>query len=176
MRALNGRLSELTCLPTEEVSSLFTAAPRHAVVAFRKHSGLVADGAVGPITRAELRGKAPRPLLRERGKRIEVGLRRQLAFLVRDGIVHRTVAVSTGARGTKRRAVASRSIDANLGPWSFSYGVWLPWAAYFVRGIAFHGYPTSRPTAASHGCVRVPPPFAEDLYSFARIGTTVVVP
>ena len=86
------------------------------------------------------------------------------------------MAVSTGARGTKRRAVASRSIDANLGPWSFSYGVWLPWAAYFVRGIAFHGYPTSRPTAASHGCVRVPPPFAEDLYSFARIGTTVVVP
>ena len=55
MRALNGRLSELTCLPTEEVSSLFTAAPRHAVVAFRKHSGLVADGAVGPITRAEFR-------------------------------------------------------------------------------------------------------------------------
>ena len=59
--------------------------------------------------------------------------------------------------------------------WSYSYRVWLPWAAYFNRGIAFHGYRTVPVYAASHGCVRVPFPFARELYAFARLGTRVDV-
>jgi hypothetical protein len=31
------------------------------------------------------------------------------------------------------------------------------------------------PYPASHGCVRVPPPFAQELYEFASQGTVVVV-
>ena len=59
--------------------------------------------------------------------------------------------------------------------WSYSYRVWLTWAAYFNRGIAFHGYRTVPVYAASHGCVRVPFPFARELYAFARLGTRVDV-
>ena len=44
------------------------------------------------------------------------------------------------------------------------YAVWLPWASYFVGGVAFHESPEVPSTAASHGCVRVPHGDAEWLY------------
>jgi N-acetylmuramoyl-L-alanine amidase len=59
--------------------------------------------------------------------------------------------------------------------WSTSYRVWLPYASYFSRVIAFHGYSTVPPYAASHGCVRISAPEAASVYSFARLGTRVVV-
>ena len=59
--------------------------------------------------------------------------------------------------------------------WSVPYKVWLPWASYFVGGVAFHEYPDVPPTAASHGCVRVPRWDAQWLYQQTPIGTPVTV-
>jgi lipoprotein-anchoring transpeptidase ErfK/SrfK len=45
---------------------------------------------------------------------------------------------------------------------------------YDSKGIAFHagpnpGYP------ASHGCVRLPKPFAEKLFGLTKIGTEIII-
>ena len=55
------------------------------------------------------------------------------------------------------------------------YAVWLPWASYFVGGVAFHESPVVPATAASHGCVRVPHGDAEWLYRRIPVGTPVTV-
>jgi lipoprotein-anchoring transpeptidase ErfK/SrfK len=59
--------------------------------------------------------------------------------------------------------------------WSYSYSVWMPWAAYFNGGIAFHASGDVPPHPASHGCVRVPGVFAKEVYDFARMGRLVKV-
>ena len=59
--------------------------------------------------------------------------------------------------------------------WSVPYAVWLPWASYFVGGVAFHESPDVPSTAASHGCVRVPHGDAEWLYRRIPVGTPVAV-
>jgi lipoprotein-anchoring transpeptidase ErfK/SrfK len=50
----------------------------------------------------------------------------------------------------------------------------MPYASYFVGGYALHegAVPTS---PASHGCVRLPPGDAAEVYRFATIGTAVLV-
>jgi lipoprotein-anchoring transpeptidase ErfK/SrfK len=55
------------------------------------------------------------------------------------------------------------------------YRVWLPWATYFVRGIAFHQSQNAPVTPASHGCVRVTAADARWLYALTPVGTKVRV-
>ena len=174
--ALNRRLAELTYLPRSAAGDRFGEATFHAVVAFQKHGGLRRDGVVGARTAAVLRvAGAPSPPVRPSGREIQVSLRRQLAFLVEGASVRRTIAVSTGAPGYEtprgRFAVYRRERRS----WSVPYRVWMPWAAYFTGGVAFHAYPEVPPYPASHGCIRVPPPLARELYEFARLGTKVIV-
>ena len=174
--ALNARLAELSYLPAGTRSSRFTAATHHGVIAFQKLNGLAPDGEVGPRTRAALeKAKRPRPRLARDGRRIEVWRARQVAFLVVNGKVARTIHVSTGKRGYTTPGGSYRVFRRERMSWSVSYRVWLPWAAYFNRGIAFHGYRDVPTYPASHGCVRVPMPFAAEVYGFARIGTRVHV-
>ena len=59
--------------------------------------------------------------------------------------------------------------------WSVPYKVWLPWASYFVGGVAFHESPDMPPVAASHGCVRLPRYDAKWVYDHAPNGTAVAV-
>ena len=176
VRALNAQLADLTYLPRARVSDRFTTSTFHAVVAFQKYAGLARDGIVGPRTQAALRrAEVPRPPTTRGGKRIDVSLDDQLAFLVEHGRVRRTVAVSTGRRGyaTPRGRFAIYRRERRS--WSVPYSVWLPWAAYFTGGVAFHAYPDVPPYPASHGCVRVPPPMAREVYEFAQLGTRVRV-
>ena len=174
--ALNERLAELTYLPAGTSSSRFTRATHHAVVAFQKLNGLVPDGAVGPRTRAALAdAERPRPHLALAGRRAEVSRSLQVAFLVVDGEVVRTIDVSTGKPGYTTPAGTFRVFRRERMSWSYSYRVWLPWAAYFNGGIAFHGSRDVPTYAASHGCVRIPTPFAREVYRFARMGTSVTV-
>jgi hypothetical protein len=175
--SLNERLAELRYLRAHQVSSVFTAGTFHAVVAFQKYSRLSRDGIVGPETRAALRtARRPRPLLAQPGRRIEVWLARQLAFLVARGAVKRAVAVSTGRPGYETPSGRFSVYRREKLSWSGVYDVWLRWVAYFhTRGIAFHSYPRVPTRPASGGCVRVPPPFAREVFRFAQIGVRVVV-
>jgi peptidoglycan hydrolase-like protein with peptidoglycan-binding domain len=169
-------LAQLRYLRPRQVSSAFTAGTFHAVVAFQKYSRLSRDGIVGPETRAALKtARRPRPLLAQPGRRIEVWLGRQLAFLVARGRQARSRGLdrTSGLRNAKRSLLRLSSREALL---VGVYDVWLRWAAYFhTRGIAFHSYPRVPTRPASGGCVRVPPPFAREIYRFAQIGVRVVV-
>lgn len=174
--ALHERLGALSYLRAGSDAPRFTVRTRHAVIAFQMHERLGVDGVVGPETRRALSAAArPRPLLSGPGRRIEVWRGRQLAVLVRDGRVARTVHVSTGVAGYTTPAGRFSVFRREKLSWSIPYSVWLPWAAYFNGGIAFHGHAQVPTYPASHGCVRVPTPFARAVYRFATLGTRVDV-
>jgi hypothetical protein len=146
-----------------------------AVLAFQKWARLPRDGALGPATvRALLRATRPVPELREPSRRVEVLLDRQLALLVDGDRVVRVVHISSGAYG--RTPVGSfRVFRKERYSWSVPFSVTLPWASYFVGGIAFHEYPSVPAYPASHGCVRVNRYDAPGLFTFATHGTPVRV-
>ena len=87
----------------------------------------------------------------------------------------RTISVSTGAPGYDTPAGSYSIFRKEEMSWSVPFEVWLPWASYFVGGIAFHEYPDVPPYPASHGCVRVPRYDAKLVYDFTPIGTPVAV-
>jgi N-acetylmuramoyl-L-alanine amidase len=174
---LNARLAALTYLPAGHVGSRFTHATRYAVMAFQKYARIEVDGVVGPVTGSALRSALrPRAPAAGAGRRLVVSLSRQLAFLVGSGgLVRRTVSVSTGKAGYRTPRGSFRVYRRERRSWSYPYRVWLPWAAYFHGGYALHGYRSVPSYPASHGCVRVPLPFAGGVYAFATLGTKVVV-
>jgi lipoprotein-anchoring transpeptidase ErfK/SrfK len=176
VRALNERLAELTYLPAGTSSARFTDATFHAVIAFQKQAGLSRTGIAGwKVLRALEQAAPPRPKTTGTGRRVEVSLTRQLAYLVRGDRVVRTIAVSTGQPGWNTPRGSFSVYRKEQMSWSNAFGVWMPWASYFVGGMAFHAYPDVPVYPASHGCIRVPYPFAEELYAFASYGTRVVV-
>jgi lipoprotein-anchoring transpeptidase ErfK/SrfK len=59
--------------------------------------------------------------------------------------------------------------------WSVPFSVWMPYASYFVGGIAMHEYPYVPEYPASHGCVRLPAGEAQRVFAFAEVGTPVSV-
>jgi hypothetical protein len=146
-----------------------------AVLEFQKWSGLPRDGVLGPGTASALRrATRPRPLTAGTGRRVEVLLDRQLALLVEGRRVIRAVHISSGAGGATPTG-SFRVYRKEQMSWSVPFSVWMPWASYFVGGIAFHEYSVVPVYPASHGCVRVNRYDATFLYSFATHGTPVLV-
>jgi N-acetylmuramoyl-L-alanine amidase len=173
---LTARLAELGYLGEDDVGRRFTHATRWAVMAFQTYEEIGVDGIVGPETRATLR-RAERPAAPPgKRRRVAVSLSSQLAYLVgKRDYVRRAILVSTGRRGFRTPRGAFEVFWRERRSWSSEYGVVLPWAAYFRGGYAFHGSWTVPGRPTSHGCVRVPAPFARDVFGFARLGTKVVV-
>jgi len=134
-------------------------------------------GVAGPATLKAL-ATAARPTPRASGAtgtRVEVLLDRQVALLIRDGVVVRTLPVSSGAPGFGTPPGDYRVFRKEDRSWSVPYKVWLPWASYFVGGIAFHESPDVPAQPASHGCVRTTSFDAEWLYRQIPNGTRVTV-
>ncbi len=176
VRALQQQLADLSYLPPEAVDGVAGEQTQFAVVAFQKWAGLSRDGIVGPQTKAALASAArPTPRTAGGGRRVEVLLDRQLALVVDGGRVVRTITVSSGAAGTPTPPGSYSVFRKEERSWSVPFSVWLPWASYFVGGIAFHEYPDVPPYAASHGCVRVPRYDAKWLYDQTPSGTKVIV-
>jgi len=176
VRALQDRLADLGFLPRSGVDGQAGEQTRFAVLAFQKWARLDRDGVAGPRTREALaRAKRPTPRTKGSGRRIDVLLDRQLALYISGKRVVRTLHVSTGAAGfatpTGRYSVFRKERNS----WSVPYRVWLPWASYFVGGVAFHESPDVPAGPASHGCVRVPRYDAQWLYDRLPDGTAVTV-
>lgn len=161
--------------PAGPVDGCYGPATRYAVLAAQLAHGLHPDGVAGSLTRAAL--KRPLPFgarSRASGRHVEVSLDRQVLAIVRDGRVVSVYAASTGKRGYETPRGTYRVYRREVNGWSSQYDVPLPWVSFFHRGYAVHagtvpGYP------ASHGCVRVPKPFAASIYRRMPNGSSVVV-
>jgi L,D-transpeptidase catalytic domain/Putative peptidoglycan binding domain len=177
VKHLNQALVRLSYLPAGSgKSEQFSLATFHAVVAFQKIARLGRDGVAGPQTVQRLKTAGrPQPRVKSAKKHIEIDLSEQVALLVQGGKVQRTIAVSTAAPGYVTPLGHFSITRKERMSWSIPYKTWLPWASYFVGGIALHEYASVPTTPASHGCVRVPAPFAPEVYTFASMGTPVDV-
>ncbi|MGL6278194.1 MAG: L,D-transpeptidase family protein, partial [Gaiella sp.] len=174
-RDLQQALVDLGFMDVAGVTGEIDTRTTTAVLAFQKWAGLPRTGVVDAATTARvLESTRPRPALRAPGRRIEVQLGRQLALLIRNGRVVRTVHVSSGAGGATPLGTFHVYRKERFS-WSVPFSVWLPWASYFVGGVAFHEFGSVPTYAASHGCIRVSHYDAEMLYGFADFGTQVDV-
>jgi len=174
-RDLQQRLVDLGFLAESGLTGIADFQTSTAVLGFQKWANLTRDGALGPTTVAALiRATRPEPALRGPGRRIEVQLRRQVALLIQDNKVIRTVHISSGAGGKTPRG-SFRVYRKERYSWSVPFKVWLPWASYFTGGVAFHEFGSVPTYAASHGCVRVNHYDAPMLFGFAESGTRVDV-
>jgi hypothetical protein len=175
-RKLQQRLADLGYLLESHVDGRPGMETTFAVIAFQKWTGLERDGIVGPSTsRALATANRPAPIGSGSGTRVEVLLDRQLALLIEGNRVLLTVAVSTGKGSNATPPGSFRIFRKEIKSWSYPFQVWLPWASYFVGGIAFHEYPDVPTQAASHGCVRVPRYDSQVLYRFGALRTPVKV-
>lgn len=176
VQALEVRLRDLTYLDPAKADGVWDAATTNAVIAFQKWQRLGRDGVVGPQTAAALAAASP-PAPRATGdaRHAEVLLDRQLVLYVENGAVVRTLHASTGQSGYGTPAGTYRVSRKELRSWSVPYSVWLPYASYFVGGVAFHEAASVPAYPASHGCVRLPNGDAQWLYDRTPTGTQVVV-
>jgi L,D-transpeptidase-like protein/sporulation and spore germination protein/putative peptidoglycan binding protein len=177
VRLLQQRLADLGYLAPGGVDGVMGDQTRFAVLAFQKWRRSAADGIVGPGTRAALeQAVRPTPIRRgPAGHRVEVLLDRQLTLAIDDNVVVRVMHMSSGKPGFATPSGSYAVFRKEARSWSVPYKVWLPWATYFVGGVAFHEYPDVPIVPASHGCIRTPRYDARWLYDFTPIGTPVVV-
>jgi hypothetical protein len=146
-----------------------------AVLAFEKWTGLPRDGVLDRRVEAALqRAARPEPLLRRPGRRVEIDLGRQVALQIVDDRVERVFHISSGAGGATPSG-SFRVYRKERLSWSVPFSSWMPWATYFVGGIAFHAYGSVPAYPASHGCIRMMARDAPLLYAFATHGTPVDV-
>jgi plastocyanin len=182
--AMQQRLASLSYDPGA-INGYFGYETLHAVYAFQKVNGLPRDGAVGVSVRSRLAHPAAPHLRYPRsGYSVEVDKTKQILMYAYNGVVKRTVDVSTGSGkayyqdGQRNIAVTPegafhiyRKIDgmrtSKLGE------LWRP--AYFYGGYAIHGNSSVPTYPASHGCVRVPNPVQDRLFNLLTIGTPVYV-
>ncbi|MCW3814004.1 L,D-transpeptidase family protein [Micromonospora sp. DR5-3] len=155
------------------VDGIFGPSTHHAVVAFQKVNGLTRDGIVGPRTWAALdRPVVPKPRYTHSGYSLEANLTTQVLYLARGGSVVRILDASSGKASTPT-PTGNYTIQRRIDGWRQS-DLGLLWRPnYFYRGYAVHGA-TSVPTyPASHGCVRVPIPAMNRLWSVIGVGVPV---
>ena len=177
VRQLQQRLADLGYLAPDGVDGIMGDQTRYAVIAFQKWRRSPADGIVGPQTRSALeQAVRPTPIRRgPNGHRVEVLLDRQLTLAIDNNVVVRAMHTSSGKPGFATPTGSYTVFRKEARSWSVPYKVWLPWASYFVGGVAFHEYHDVPTVPASHGCIRTPRYDARWLYDFTPIGTPVVV-
>jgi hypothetical protein len=177
VKVLQQRLIELGYLIRGDDDGRFGPATQNAVLAFQKWERLDRTGLVDAKTKARLAAaRHPVPLRRGGvGKRSEILLDRQVALLIDDDKVVRTIAVSSGKPSTPTPPGSYRVYAKIPRWWSTPFREWLPWALPFVGGIAFHEFQDVPIYPASHGCVRQAVSVARWTYNFATVGMPVRV-
>jgi hypothetical protein len=177
IRRVQQRLHALGYLAGRDVDGRSGPTTQNGILAFQKWERLDRTGLLDPATEARL-PTAMRPLAKTRGsggKRAEILLDRQVALLILDNHVVRTIAVSSGKPSTPTPPGNYRVYAKIARWWSTPFREWLPWALPFVGGIAFHEFPVVPAYPASHGCVRQAVAVARSTYDFAQVGMPVKV-
>jgi N-acetylmuramoyl-L-alanine amidase len=158
------------------VSGSYDAGTTNAVMAFQKLNGLARDGVSGPDTVAALAGAAKVVPSQGMHPHLEVSLDRQVLIVVDGGGGAVAVNATTGAAATATPP-GTYGIFRQVNGWDPGpYGsLYRP--KYFTGGIAFHGGVPVLASPASHGCVRLPDPAVDWLWSsgLAPVGAAVSV-
>jgi Sporulation and spore germination/L,D-transpeptidase catalytic domain/Putative peptidoglycan binding domain len=177
VKTLQQRLIELGYLLPGDADGRFGPATQNAILSFQKWERLGRTGLLDKQTKARLEIAAhPAPISKGgAGKRAEVLIDRQVALLIDDNQVVRTIAVSTGKPSTPTPPGDYHVYAKIRRWWSTPFREWLPWALPFVGGIAFHELPDVPIYPASHGCVRQSFTVARWTYNFAQVGMPVKV-
>jgi hypothetical protein len=163
-------------LDASEVTGRLDYATSQALTAFEAWRGLTRDGTLTTESYAAvLRATRPEPRSKDPGRHVEIYRSVGVLLMVQDGVVVRAVHTSTGMPGRDTPAGTFSVYRKEQLSWSIQFKVWMPWASYFVGGIAMHAYPDVPAYPASHGCVRLPATDALRVYDFAVQGTPVDV-
>lgn len=175
VRALQQRLIALGYLPPGSADGAYGQRTWHAVVAFQGWHRLRRDGVVGARTQAALVSAVrPRPWVPlERG--LQLDLERQVLLVVSRGRTVRAVHISGAAPGYVTPRGRFYVYRRERLSWSVPYRVWMPYALYFSRGYAIHGFSSVPAYPASHGCVRMPMSEAPFVYAATLLHTPVVI-
>jgi hypothetical protein len=169
------RLWTIGFLDRSDVTGTLDYATSQALLAFQGWEGLARTGTVTGQTQVALfRASRPKPAATGSGRRIEIHRDRGVLLVIDGRDVLRAVHTSTGAGGATP-AGRFRVYRKERLSWSVPFRVWMPYAAYFVGGIATHEYPYVPEYPVSHGCVRLPAGDAERVWRFVEIGTPVLV-
>ena len=176
VKAVQQRLGELGFFG-DKADGRLGPVTRNGILAFQKWERLQRTGSLDARTETRLVTAArPVPVTRgPSGKRAEILLDRQVALLIEDGRVLRTIAVSTGKPSTPTPPGSYRVYAKIRRWWSTPFREWLPYALPFVGGIAFHEFLDVPAYPASHGCVRQAVAVARWTYDFADVGMPVKV-
>jgi hypothetical protein len=171
------RLIDLGYLLPGDDDGRYGPTTSEALLAFQKFQRLDRTSILDQATQAALATAIhPQPVTRAGiGKRAEVLLDRQVALLINNNRVVRTIAVSTGKPSTPTPPGSYRVYAKIPRWWSTPFREWLPWAIPFVGGIAFHEFPDVPAYPASHGCVRQSFAVARWTFNFAEVGMPVRV-
>jgi hypothetical protein len=177
VKAVQQQLIELGYLLPGDDDGRFGPVTQNAILSFQKRERLDRTGLLDTQTKARLAvATHPTPFSNGAvGKRAEVLLDRQVALLIDDNEVVRTIAVSTGKPSTPTPPGDYRVYAKIQRWWSTPSREWLPWALPFVGGIAFHELQDVRAFPASHGYVRQSFTVARWTYNFANVGMPVKV-
>ncbi len=175
VRGVQLRLWQLGYLSRADVNGSLDYATSHSLTAFQGWEGLSRTGTLTGDTQVALaRANRPRPRLHRSGRSVEIHRNLGVLLLIEDGEVVRAVHTSTGVGGITPSG-SFRVYRKETMSWSVPFQVWMPYAAYFVGGIATHQYPHVPEYPASHGCVRLPEGDAARVFRFVEIGTPVAV-
>ncbi len=175
VRGIQLRLWKLGYLDRASVTGTTDYVTEQALLAFQGWNDLGRTGTVtGETQLALFRASAPRPMTHRVGRRIEIHRDRGVLLMIEDNEVRRAVHTSTGAGGITPTG-DYRVYRKELMSWSVPFSTWMPYASYFVGGIAMHEYFSVPSYPASHGCVRLPAGEAHRVYAFAEYGTPVIV-
>jgi len=172
-RGIQLRLWTLGFLDRAAVTGTLDYATSQALLAFQGWEGLARTGTVTGRTQVQLFGASrPVPSAHRSGRRIEIHRELGVLLMLEDNDLIRAVHTSTGGATPAGEFRVYRKERLS---WSVPFQVWMPYAAYFVGGIATHEYPYVPSYPASHGCVRLPAGDAERVYRFVDVGTPVHV-
>jgi hypothetical protein len=175
VRGVQFRLWTLGFLDRASVTGTLDYETEQALLAFQGWQDLSRTGTVTGETQVALFvSSSPAPLTHRSGRRVEIHRERGVLLLVENNEVQRAVHTSTGAFG-RTPSGTFRVYRKELLSWSVPFKVWMPYASYFVGGIAMHEYSYVPSYPASHGCVRLPAGDAIRVYGFADVGTPVYV-
>ena len=177
VKNLQQRLITLGYLLRGDDDGRFGPATQNAILAFQKWERLGRTGLLDARTKARL-ATAVRPIPRSMSgpaRRAEILLDRQVALLINNNRVVRTIAVSSGKPSTPTPPGSYRVYAKIARWWSVPFREWLPWALPFVGGIAFHEFQVVPTFPASHGCVRQSSTVARWTFNFATVGMPVRV-